>query len=69
MPFSWYYKGFELLLLFLVKHPSGVNLEELDLEAMDKEMAADEVAQMSQAAQDIVVAPERDTLEPVEADG
>ena len=32
---------------FLVKHPFGVNLEKLDLEEVDQEMAADEVAQSS----------------------
>ena len=37
--FSWYYKGVELLWCFLVMHPTGVDLEELDLEAMDKEVA------------------------------
>ena len=29
--FSWYYKGFELLLWYLVKHPTGVDLGGLDL--------------------------------------
>ena len=43
--FSWYFKGFELLRRYLVKHPSGVNMEELDLEEVDQEMAADEAAQ------------------------
>ena len=45
--FSWYYKGFELLQRFLIKHPIGVDLEELDFKAMDKEMAADEAALVS----------------------
>ena len=36
--FSWYYKGFELLRRYMVKHPSGVDLEDLDFEEMDKEM-------------------------------
>ena len=66
--FSWYYKGFELLLLFLIKHPTGVDLEELDLEAVDKEMAADEAAQTSQVVQDTVAAPKGDTSESVDAD-
>ena len=43
--FSWYYKGFELLRWYMVKHPSGVNLEELDFEEVDKEMEADEATQ------------------------
>ena len=45
--FSWYFKGFELLRRYLVKHPSGVDLGKLDLEKVDQEMAADEVAQCS----------------------
>ena len=45
--FSWYFKGFELLWRYLVKHPSGVNMESLDLEEVDKEMALDEAAQSS----------------------
>ena len=43
--FSWYFKGFELLRHYLVKHPSGVDLQSLDLEAVDQEMAADEATQ------------------------
>ena len=42
--FSWYYKGFELLRRYMVKHPSGVNLEELDFEEVDKEMEAAQAA-------------------------
>ena len=45
--FSQYYKGFELLRCFLVKHPTGVYLEELDFEVVDKEMAVDEATQAS----------------------
>ena len=45
--FSWYFKGFELLRHYLVKHPSGVDLQSLDLEAVDQEMAADEATQSS----------------------
>ena len=45
--FSWYFKGFELLRRYLVKHPSRVDLEKLDLEEVDQEMAADEAAQSS----------------------
>ena len=41
MLFSWYFKGFELLRRYLVKHPTGVDLENLDLEEVDKEMAID----------------------------
>ena len=43
--FNWYYKGFELLRWYMVKHPSGVNLDELDFKEVDKEMEADEVTQ------------------------
>lgn len=43
--FSWYFKGFELLRRYLVKHPLGVNMEALDLEEVDQEMAADEAVQ------------------------
>jgi len=42
--FNWYYKGFDLLRLYLVKHLAGVDLENLDLEEVDKEMAADEAS-------------------------
>ncbi|KAL4621499.1 hypothetical protein ACB092_06G232600 [Castanea dentata] len=44
MLFSWYFKGFELLRRYLIKHPSGVNLETLDMEEVDKEMSADKAA-------------------------
>ena len=45
--FSWYFKGFELLRRYLVKHPTGVDMESLDLEEVNKEMAMDEAAQPS----------------------
>ena len=45
--FSWYFKGFELLRRYFIKHPSEVDLEKLDFEEVDKEMAADEAAQSS----------------------
>ena len=51
--FSWYFKGFELLRRYLVKHPSGVNMESLDLEEVDKEMALDEAAQSSALDADV----------------
>ena len=54
--FSWYFKGFELLRRYLVKHPSGVNMESLDLEEVDKEIALDEASQSS--------APDGDVPEP-----
>ena len=43
--FSWYYKGFELLMRYMVKHPSRGDLEELDFEEVDKEMEAEVAAQ------------------------
>ena len=45
MLFSWYYKGFELVCLYLVKHPLGMNLENLDMEVVDQEMTTDEASQ------------------------
>ena len=44
MLFSWYYKDFELLRWYLVKHPFRVDMENLDLEVVDQEMAADEAS-------------------------
>ena len=43
--FNWYFKGFEFLKRYLVKHSTGVDLENLDLEEVDKEMAIDEATQ------------------------
>ena len=40
MLFSWYYKGFELLRWYLVKHPFGVDMENLDLEVVDQDKAS-----------------------------
>ncbi|KAK9991670.1 hypothetical protein SO802_026655 [Lithocarpus litseifolius] len=45
MLFSWYFKGFELLRRYLIKHPVGVGMENLDLEDVEREMTADEVSQ------------------------
>ena len=45
--FSWYFKGFKLLRRYLVKHPTGVDLQNLDLDVVDQEMATDEAAQSS----------------------
>ena len=33
--FSWYFKGFELLCWYMIKHPIGVDLENLDMEVVD----------------------------------
>ena len=48
--FGWYFKGFELPRRYLVKHGPEVDLEDLDFEAIDKEIEVDEAAQASQAA-------------------
>ena len=61
--FSWYYKGFKFLWWYLVKHPTGVDLENLDLEVVDKDMAADE------ASQSTVVASKENAPEPTQASG
>ena len=46
----------------MVKHPSGVNLEELDFEEVGKEMEADEAAQVATALEEN--APKSNVLEP-----
>ena len=50
--FSWYFKGFELLKRYLIKHPSGVDLGKLDLEEVDQEMAADKATHSSATEND-----------------
>ena len=63
--FQWYFKGFELLQRYLIKRGPGVDLEDLDFEAIDKEIEEDEAAQAtastgvepSQANQDDDAAP------------
>ena len=45
--FQWYFKGFELLRRYMIKHGSSVDLENLDFEAIDREMEEDEAAQAS----------------------
>ena len=47
MLFSWYFKGFELLRRYLVKHPTRVDQENLDLEEVYNEMEIDEATQSS----------------------
>ena len=39
---GWYFKGFELLRRYLAKHNPGMDLDNLDLEAVEKEMEAKE---------------------------
>ena len=43
--FQWYFKGFELLRRYLIKHGTAVSLDDLDFEAVDKEIEEDEAAQ------------------------
>ena len=50
--FSWYYKGFELLRWYMVKHPSGVNLEKLEFKEVGKEMEVDKTAQAAVALEE-----------------
>ena len=64
--FSWYFKGFELLRRYLIKHPTGVDLQNLDLEVVDQEMATDEVAQSSVPESDV---PDRTTADDADAAG
>ena len=45
--FQWYFKGFELLRRYMIKHGPGMDLENLDFEAVDKEMEEDETTQVS----------------------
>ena len=42
--FGWYFKGFELLRRYFIKHLYGVDLENLDLEEVDKDMAVDKAS-------------------------
>ena len=61
--FDWYFKGFELLKRYMVKHGPRVDLEDLDFKAVDKEIEADQAAQASQAtpaASDDPQDPEKD---------
>ena len=63
--FQWYFKGFELLRRYLIKHGTAVSLDDLDFEAIDKEIEEDEAAQAGastggdppQAAQNDDIAP------------
>ena len=55
--FSWYYKGFELLRRYLVKHGLGIDLEDMDFETIAKEIEADEAAQATTVADKNLVDP------------
>ena len=50
--FSLYYKGFELLRRYLVKHGPEMDLKDLDFEAIDKEIEDDKVARAAVADKD-----------------
>lgn len=63
--FIWYYKGFELLRRYLVKHHSGINLEDLDFKKVDKEMEAEESSQSTATTEENV--PKEDTANPEDA--
>ena len=45
MLFSQYFKGFEILRHYLVKHLVGVEMENLDLKEVDREMATNKASQ------------------------
>ena len=45
--FQWYFKGFEILRRYMIKHGLGIDLENLDFEAVDKGMEEDEATQAS----------------------
>ena len=42
--FGQYFKGFELLRRYLVKHSLETDMKDLDFEAIDKEIKVDEAA-------------------------
>ena len=48
--FGRYFKGFKLLRRYLVKHGPKTDLEDLDFEAIDKEIEVNEAAQATQTA-------------------
>ena len=43
--FQWYFKAFELLRRYLIKHGPSMDLEDLDFKAVNKEIEEDEAAQ------------------------
>lgn len=56
--FDWYFKGFELLRRYLVKHSPKTDLEDLDFEAIDKEIEEDEVVQAAASTSEDPLVPE-----------
>ena len=68
MLFSWYFKGFELLRRYLVKHPSGVDMAKLDLEEVDQEMSADEANHSATETDALKTVPANEAPEGASAD-
>ena len=68
MLFSWYFKDFELLKQYLVKHPSGVDMAKLDLEEVNQEMAADKANHSATETDAPETTPASDAPEGVPAD-
>ena len=66
--FSWYFKGFEFLRRYLVKHPSGMDMAKLDLEEVDQEMVADEANHSATEIDALKTVPANEGLEGVPAD-
>ena len=66
--FNWYFKGFELLRRYLVKHPSSVDMAKLDLKEVDQEMAADEANHSATETDAPETAPASDAPEGVPVD-
>ena len=64
--FSWYFKDFEFLRRYLVKHHTGVDLQNLDLEVVDQEMATNKATQSSAPEDDV---PEKTPADNVAAAG
>ena len=62
--FNWYYKGFELLRRYLVKHDLEADLENLDFESIDREMEADEAAQATTITDENPAEPKGEVLRP-----
>ena len=65
--FQWHFKGFELLRRYLIKHGPGTDLEELDFEAVGKEMEEHEVALAAQAVASTSMDPSQANKDEVDA--
>lgn len=57
--FDWYFKGFKLLGRYLVKHSPKTDLEDLDFEAINKEIEEDEVVQAAASTSEDPLVPEK----------